>query len=119
MSASGYQPEANETIIITASSPVVFKEGANSVVAAGEIWRMTCLLLGSFMASYSLELKTCFFMCCRKCLFILTFKTTCSRARNLPSTVIFPLNFVLELQFKYSHTYSFNLVYSLYTKPKK
>ena len=33
---SGYQAEVNETIIITASSPVVVNKGVNSVVAAGK-----------------------------------------------------------------------------------
>jgi len=55
MSSSDYQAEVNETIMITASSPVVVKKGANSVVAAGKLWRMTCLLKCSFMASYSLD----------------------------------------------------------------
>ena len=35
MSASDYQAEVNETIIITASSPVVVTKDGNSVVAAG------------------------------------------------------------------------------------
>ena len=55
MSATGYQAEVNETIIITASSPVVVNNGTISVVAAGKLWRMTCLLLCSFMTSCSLD----------------------------------------------------------------
>ena len=57
MGASGYQAEVNDTIIITASSPIVVnsEDGANSVVAAGTLWRRTCLLLCSFMTSYSLD----------------------------------------------------------------
>ena len=55
MGASGYQAEVNDTIIITASSPIVVNSGANSVVAAGTLWRTTCLLLCSFMTSYSLD----------------------------------------------------------------
>ena len=46
MGASGYQAEVNETIIITASSPVVVKnKDGNSVVAAGKLWRTTCYVL--------------------------------------------------------------------------
>lgn len=72
MSASGYQPEVNETTMITASSPVVVKKGANSVVAAGELWRTTRLLLCSLMDSYSVDKvlweksAIYFFMCCQK-----------------------------------------------------
>ena len=55
MSTSDYQAEVNETIMITASSPVVVKKNANSVVAAGKLWRPTSLLLCSLMASYSLD----------------------------------------------------------------
>ena len=45
MGASGYQAEVNETIIITASSPVVKNKDGNSVVAAGKLWRTTCYVL--------------------------------------------------------------------------
>lgn len=55
MSASGYQPDVNQTIMINASSPVVVKKDGHSVVAAGELWRTTCSQLRSFMASYSLD----------------------------------------------------------------
>ena len=71
MSASGYQPDVNQTIMITASSPVVVKKDANTVVAAGELWRTTCSQLRSFMASYSLDKvlgknrQPLFFMRCR------------------------------------------------------
>ena len=55
MSATGYQAEVNETIIITASSPVVVVNKSAISVAAGKLWRMTCLLLCSFMTSCSLD----------------------------------------------------------------
>ena len=49
MGASDYQAEVNETVIITASSPVVVKnEDGNSVVAAGKLWRTTCYVLGFY-----------------------------------------------------------------------